>query len=340
MPKSRPTLRSIAAWLSVAGAAAGWACASAAPDPGAPSVPAALPAAPSDTASAAAPRALRTLSILDADLLEHAGIRRPERLAYAPDGTLYVLDGESRRVVALDPAGRPLRSIGGYGSDDASLQLPVDLGVDRRGSLLVLDRGRAALVAFDHEGRFLTAREFEDAAAEEARAPGARLLTDPFGSLWLLAPVSRDLLPLDSHLAPARVARFLAPEESVRTVRLAAFLPSGEAWVYDAGAGALRRFGAGGGLLLSVPVADPTAGESASDLVVDRTGDLYMAEAAEQRIRAFDASGRATVERVLGGAAVPWRPTSLALGPQNRLAVADADRDEIQVLSIERGSGP
>ncbi len=349
MPKSRPTLRSIAGWLAIAGAAAGWACASPAADPGAPSASAAgsgstpqaaaAPgAAPSD--SAAGPRALRTVSILDADLLERAGIRRPERLAYAPDGTLYVLDGESRRVVALDPAGRALRSIGGYGSDDASLQIPVDLGVDRRGSLLVLDRGRAALVAFDREGRFLTAREFEDAAAEEARAPGARLLTDPFGSLWLLATVSRDILPLDSRLSPARVARFLAPEESVRTAELAAFLPSGEAWIYDSGSGALRRFGAGGRLLLSVPVADPAAGGGPSDLAADRAGDLYVAEPAEQRIRAYDPAGRLALERVLGGSAAPWRPTSLALGPQNRLAVAAADRDEIQVLAIERGSGP
>ncbi len=327
MAKSRPTLRFTTAWLAIAGAAAGWACAAAAAGPAAP-----------DTA--AAPRSLRTVSILDADLLERAGIRRPERLAYAPDGTLYVLDGESRRVVALDPAGRMLRSIGGYGSDDASLQIPVDLGVDRRGSLLVLDRGRAALVAFDREGRFLTAREFEDAAAEEARAPGARLLTDPFGSLWLLGTVSRDLLPLDTHLAPARVARYLAPEESVRTVDLAAFLPSGEAWIYDAGAGALRRFGSEGRLLLTVPIAEPVAGAAPSDLVADRAGDLYVAEPAEQRIRAFEAGGRMALERVLGGAGAPWRPTSLALGPQSRLAVASADRDEIQVLAIERGSGP
>ncbi len=314
----------------------------AAPSAVAPPAAASSAAAPTAAASdtAAAPRSLRTVSILDADLLERAGIRRPERLAYAPDGTLYVLDGESRRVVALDPAGRPLRSIGGYGSDDASLQIPVDLGVDRRGSLLVLDRGRAALVAFDREGRFLTAREFEDAAAEEARAPGARLLEDPFGSLWLLGTVSRDLLPLDTHLSPARVARFLAPEESVRTVDLAAFLPSGEAWIYDAGAGALRRFGAGGRLLLTVPIAEPVAEAAPSDLVADRAGDLFVAEPAEQRIRAFDAGGRMTLERVLGGAAAPWRPTSLALGPQNRLAAASADRDEIQVMAIERGSGP
>src|SRR5204863_5116822 len=100
------------------------------------------------------PRALRVEWVLDRDALEQAGIRRPSRLAYDQDGNLHVLDSETRRVTKLDPRGRVLYEVGGYGQDETSLTLPVDIAVDRDQSLLVLDRGRGALVAFDRAGPF------------------------------------------------------------------------------------------------------------------------------------------------------------------------------------------
>src|SRR5207249_5971911 len=119
-----------------------------------------------DSASAP-PRALRVERILDRDALEQAGIRRPSRLAYDSDGNLHVLDAETRRITKLDPRGRVLYEVGGYGSDETSLELPQDLALDRDQSLLVLDRGRGALVAFDRAGRFLGRRPFQGAASEE-----------------------------------------------------------------------------------------------------------------------------------------------------------------------------
>jgi DNA-binding beta-propeller fold protein YncE len=333
MVQSRPTIRFLAAWLLLIPLTGGE---SFGPRPARadPSAPASRAPSPAESA----PRSLRTVSILDRECLERAGIHRPERLAYAPDGLLYVLDAGMRRVVALDSGGRALRTVGGYGTDDASLQVPVDLVIDRRGSLLVLDRARDALIAYDREGHFLTARAFEGAAVEEARAPGARLLSDRFGGLWLLAPVSRDMMPLDTHLSPARVARFLAPEDSVRAIRLAAFRPSGELWIYDESAGALRRFSAGGRHIATIPVADSTGAAVPTELAADGSDALYVADAAGQRIRVYDSAGRVVNERALGGAASGWHPTSLALGPEGRVAIADAERDEIQLLQIERGA--
>jgi len=132
--------------------------------------------------------------VLDRDALEQAGIRRPSRLAYDQDGNLHVLDSETRRVTKLDPRGRVLYEVGGYGSDETSLTLPVDIAVDRDQSLLVLDRGRGALVAFDRAGHFLGQRVFQEAAGEESREAGARILLDRFGKLWLLSAQAHDLV--------------------------------------------------------------------------------------------------------------------------------------------------
>jgi sugar lactone lactonase YvrE len=301
----------------------------------------ARPITPGQVETPTIPSALTTRAVWDRDALTAAGIRSPERLLYGRDGTLYVLDGESRRIVALDPVGRAVRSVGGYGADEASLQVPVDIVLDRRGSLLVLDRGRGAVVAFDPAGRFLTARTLVEEALEEGRAQGARLMQDRFGSLWLLAPSSRDVMPLNDGLGPARVSRFLEPRDSLAMPSLAAFAPSGEVWVYDSGSRALRRFGSDGRLLLRAS-PDDSASEpfQPADLAADGSGALYVADAAGQRILLVSPSGAPVLSRYLGGASRAWRPTAIATGPGGLLAVADAERDEIQILAISRESPP
>jgi streptogramin lyase len=284
--------------------------------------------------------ALRTESTLDRDALEAAGIRRPSRLAYDSDGNLHVLDAETRRVVKLDPRGRVLYEVGGYGSDETSLELPVDIAVDRAQSLLIMDRGRGALVAFDRAGRFLGQRPFQGAAADESRGAGARILLDRFGKLWLLSAQARDLVPLDDRLEPARATRYLIPEDSVGALDAAAASSGGEVWTYDASRGALRRFAASGRFVAAVALDMKPERVSVSDLAFDRAGYLYAADPVGQRIFVFDPEGALVLVRSLGGDRVRWRPGALAIGPRGQIAVADPERGEIQILIPERSARP
>ena len=292
------------------------------------------------TAPAGPPVALRTERIVDREALEALGVPRPSRLVYDAAGDLYVLDAQSRRVVKLDPRGAPLLDLGGYGEDEASFSLPCDLVVDSRQSLLVLDRGKGTVIAFDPAGRFLAARSFGDGVSEEAFAPAARLRIDPFGALWLIAARSRDLVPLDERLERARQSRFLAPEESLSTIAASAFLPGGGVWVHDAGAGVLRRFGASGRLLGSVAFGDSTGSAEPSDLAADGDGYLYAPDVQGQRILVYDSEGALRLTRTLGGPTAPWRPAALAVSRLDRIAVADPARGEIQILVIERERAP
>ncbi len=275
---------------------------------------------------------LRTESTLDRDALEAAGIRRPSRLAYDSDGNLHVLDQETRRVVKLDPRGHVLYEVGGYGTDETSLELPVDMVVDRDQSLLVLDRGRGALVAFDRAGRFLGQRLFQGAAAEESRAAGARILLDRLGTLWLLGERARDLVPLDEQLAPARASRYLVPEDSAGVPTAVAGTPSGEVWTWDSARGALRRFAATGRSAFALVMVTKPGEMTVSDLAVDRAGLVYAADPVGQRVLVLAPDGTVQVNRALGGDRIRWRPRALAVGPRRQIAVADPEKDEIQVL--------
>ena len=295
---------------------------------GAPSIAPEEPAGP--------PVALRTERILDRGTLEALGVPRPSRLKYDTSGNLYVLDALSRRVVKLDPRGAPLLDLGGYGEDEASFSIPCDLVVDARQSLLVLDRGKSAVIAFDGSGRFLGSRSMAPDVATEAFAPSARLVVDLFGSLWLVAPRSTILQTSPVHSG----SRFLAPEESLRAIASAAFLPGGGVWVHDPVAGALRRFGASGGLLGTVSLRDSTGYAVPSELATDAGGSLYVPDVEGQRILVYDPDGALRITRALGGPSASWHPAALAVSRLDRIAIADPARGEIQILAIERGRAP
>jgi tripartite motif-containing protein 71 len=286
------------------------------------------------------PSALRLEKVLDRSTLEAIGISRPSRLAFDPSGNLYVLDPVRRRVAKLDGSGAPLFELGGYGEDPSSFSIPLDFAIDRRQSLLVLDRGKSAIVAFDGQGHFLAVRAVGTDVAADAFDPSARLLIDPFGDLWLLAARERDLVPLDDRLERARSARTLAPEESLGTLGAAAFLPEGGGWIYDQGGRRLRRFGAGGRLLGAVAWPESSSAPPTCDLATDPGGFLYVADPAGQQLLVHDPSGALKLARALGGPGAPWHPAAIAVSRFDRVAIADPARGEIQILAIEREGSP
>lgn len=286
------------------------------------------------------PAGLRVERILDRDELERLGAPNPSRLVFDADGSLYALDTGRRRVVKLDPRGAPVLEWGGYGGDETSFSIPSDLAIDRRQSLLVLDRGKNQVAAFDGAGRYLGSRALGADVQADALDPGARLLVDPFGKLWLLAVRERDLVELNDRLERERRTRYLAPEESVGTPGSATFAPGQGGWIHDADRAVLRRFGAGGRLVGSIPLRDSTGSILPADLACDPAGSLFVADAQGQRILVYGDTGTLVLERQLGGASVPWKPRAIAVSRFDRVAVADPERGEIQILSVERAAVP
>ena len=303
-------------------------------------VPAATRAAPDvgTESRPGPPHALRSERVLDSATLDRLGVPHPTRVVFDANHCLYVLDATARRIVKLDPAGQPLWDLGGYGDDDQSFSVPSDLAVDRRQSLLVLDRGKNALVAFDPAGHFLGVRSFGETVATETADPGARLLVDPFGDLWLLGARDRDLIPLDDQLQRSRRSRFLAPEASAGSPWAAVFLPTSGGWFFDAAGRKLHRFGTNG--QIAPAVADSLAPNGAAGLAVDAAGFLYVADPGGQRLLVLDDQGALRIERALGGASVPWHPTAVAVSRSDRVAILDSERGEIQILAIERERVP
>ena len=75
----------------------------------------------------------------------------------SPQGELFCLDSENRRVLKLDIVGNPQISFGDYDSGEGRLVNPQKLLLSQRGNVYVSDQESAEIVVFDPLGNFLHA---------------------------------------------------------------------------------------------------------------------------------------------------------------------------------------
>jgi DNA-binding beta-propeller fold protein YncE len=73
-------------------------------------------------------------------------------IAFAPDGSFYVLDPGNRRVQAFAADRTFLRSIGGPGRNPGQFLNPIDVAIDPVGNLAVLDEARGDIQTFAADG--------------------------------------------------------------------------------------------------------------------------------------------------------------------------------------------
>lgn len=83
---------------------------------------------------------------------------RPTALAVNEDlSRLYVADSAGNRVVVFGLDGKRLFDFGGGGKENGKFNFPIDIAVDREGSVYVLDARNFRVQVFDKDGRFVTA---------------------------------------------------------------------------------------------------------------------------------------------------------------------------------------
>jgi outer membrane protein assembly factor BamB len=73
-------------------------------------------------------------------------------VAFAPDGTFYVLDAGNRRVVKFDADRRFVLTWGGFGDGPGNYRDPMGIAVDREGFVWVADAIRGHAEKYDPEG--------------------------------------------------------------------------------------------------------------------------------------------------------------------------------------------
>ncbi len=178
----------------------------------------------------------------------------PTSIAFAPDGTRYVIDHRLNRVFHQDAEGNTLRSWGGAGNAPAQFNDAWGIAVDEAGNVYVAD-------TFNHR-----VQKF-----------------DPFGNLlrvWGLPGISN---------APGEgnTTYFFGP-------RAIAFDRNGHVLVTDTGNKRVQVFDKDGNFITQFGAPGTAPGEfnEPVGIAVDEAGLIYVADVWNRRVQVFDASYR------------------------------------------------
>jgi sugar lactone lactonase YvrE len=91
------------------------------------------------------------------DNTAHDTFNRPNAVAFAPNGDIFVSDGYvNSRIVQFSKDGKFIRIIGGAkGSAPGQLQLPHGVAIDSKGRVLVSDSDNKRISVFEKDGAFV-----------------------------------------------------------------------------------------------------------------------------------------------------------------------------------------
>lgn len=126
------------------------------------------------------------------------------KVAFAKDGSFYVLDSGNRRVQRFDANRKFLRAWGSFGSDPGQFNDPIGIAVDGDGNVSVLDDVRAVIETYDPAGKVLrTIPAFP--AAVGSRATANQLAIGPNGHLYVSTINPLEVIELDAAGSLVRI---------------------------------------------------------------------------------------------------------------------------------------
>jgi len=248
-------------------------------------------------------------------------MREPWGIALSPDGKVYVADTWNHRVQVFDGQGNFLAKWGTFATTNGeAVGSPGDfwgpraVAIDAAGNVYVTDTGNKRIQAFDADGVFLT--QYGGGGVVEGRfdepvglAIAPRPDGQPGGALYVADTWNRRIQQFDVAFGDV-----------------------------------LSGGGEGDGLVFSFVKEWPVEGWSSQNvtnkpfLAVDSTGVVYATDPEGYRVVAFDSEGAFKAAFGLYGsdAASFALPNGIAVGPDDRVYVADADNHRVMVFPALR----
>ena len=206
-------------------------------------------------------------------------------IAFAPDGSFYVLDVGNLRIQHFDKDRAFLGSWGAFGTGPGQYADPIGIAVDAKGMVYVLDDVRDVVETYDASGKVLGSFDAH---------PRAHLgTTRPTGSLSMRTATSMSAsaaMQATSSRSSTRLARCWEPSAVPVPVTVSSrtspgswsSTPSGRLFVSEGGPTShVKVFDADGGFLstLDTSAADDGAKHwTTSGLALDGHGNLYVGD--------------------------------------------------------------
>lgn len=260
-----------------------------------------------------------------------ASLNSPSHMTFDPAGNLYLADMSSNRIRKVTPGGAITTFAGtgitGYSGDGgpataATLNFPIAVVAGAQGNIYIADFGNAAIRKVDSTGTittFLTEFKSPNGATESAYA--TVLAMGPDGSLYAagIFEVWKVTSPSSATIVAGVFPRFGYNGDGIPATQAWLYIPNGLAfdgagnlYISDSLNNRIRKvdtsgiistyagtgqqgFGGDGGPATSAMIDIP------QDVAMDHTGNLYIADDSNARIRVVDSSGTINTYAGTGG---------------------------------------
>jgi hypothetical protein len=117
-------------------------------------------------------------------------------LAFAPDGSFYVLDVGNRRIQAFDAQRQFVRAWGRFGSEPGQFSDPVGMVVEANGTVDVLDDVRGVIESYDSHGKVLATLEAFPASVRPNHGAN-QFATGPNGHFYISMAGPNQVIEID-----------------------------------------------------------------------------------------------------------------------------------------------
>lgn len=221
-------------------------------------------------------------------------------IGFAASGKLYATDGDNYRVHVYNTSDTEISIFGGvYGSGDGELASPRGVAFDASGNIFIIDTDNAKINKFN----------------------SSEVYVSSFGEVGSGLP------------APAE-SKFSSPTS-------AAVDTSGNVYIADSGNDRIQKFDSDGNFLLqfgsfgsanTAIIGDkPGKFSFPSDVTVDSSGNIYVADEENKRVQKFNSSGAFLAQIGSEGstAGLFTTPSSVAVDSSGNLFVGDRGRHKI-----------
>ncbi len=256
----------------------------------------------------------------------NASLALPDALAFDPAGNLYIADMNANRVRRVDATGIITTfagngGVGGYGSEGTpaalmSLNAPQGLAADSLGNVYVSDTNNNRVIQVDTAGDFHTVAGTGTAGS----AGDGTTLGELYGPVGLAVDGQDNLYIADcwNH----RI-RMLSPGSAITTI---------------AGTGT-SGFSGDGGAATAAALSYPAG------VAVDGSGNIFIADSGNQRVRIVTPDGNITTIAGTGsasyngdsGAALDIaldNPYGLTVDAKGNIYVADSGNNRVRMMSV------
>ncbi len=283
-----------------------------------------------------APGGLQAVDTIGPALPDGSRLVEPVDVAVSPSAEVYLLDRARKLVLWFDAVGNPKGEFGGFGWDEGEMWEPTSLALSPLG-IYVTDSDREALLKFDHQGAFVRRISLADLVPEmplPLRPWGVSV--GPGGEVFVTESSNGFVLRLDFSdridTSFGVFGRGLTHMDEPRGL-----VVSNERRIYlcDGGNRRLQVLDALGNVMYDWQL--PDQGEP-WDVAVDAWGYCYVSVPSQHRLLVFDPSGHLLQSWKPDGpvGSRSFSPLGVALGPRDRLYVADEGNAALLVLSILR----